>query len=319
MIRRIAAFFCAIALLFSLSPVRAESSEEPARLRLVAAVFPAYDFARVIAGDAAEVTLLLPPGADAHSYEPTPQDMIAIQNADLFLYTGGESDTWLERVLASLGDDAPETFAMADCVTLLEEEHSQSMAPEHDHDHDEDGHEEMDEHVWTSPKNVQLIVRALREKLCALSPENAERFIQNEAAYQQKLQALDERFETIVAEGKRDLIVFGDRFPFRYLADDYGLRYYAAFAGCSAETEASFETVSFLAKKVDELGLPCVLTIEGAQHRIAETIVQNTAGKNQKVLTMDSMQSTTSKDVANGATYLSVMEKNLSVLKEALG
>jgi len=173
LIRRIAALFCAIALLFSFSPVRAESSEEPARLRLVAAVFPAYDFTRVIAGDAAEVTLLLPPGADAHSYEPTPQDMIAIQNADLFLYTGGESDTWLERVLASLGDDAPETFAMADCVTLLEEEHSQSMAPEHDHDHDEDGHEEMDEHVWTSPKNVQLIVRALREKLCALSPENA--------------------------------------------------------------------------------------------------------------------------------------------------
>ena len=165
MIRRIAALFCAIALLFSLSPVRAESSEEPARLHLVAAVFPAYDFARVIAGDAAEVTLLLPPGADAHSYEPTPQDMIAIQNADLFLYTGGESDTWLERVLASLGDDAPETFAMADCVTLLEEEHSQSMAPEHDHGHDEDGHEEMDEHVWTSPKNVQLIVRALRENL----------------------------------------------------------------------------------------------------------------------------------------------------------
>ena len=229
MIRRIAAFFCAIALLFSLSPVRAESSEEPARLRLVAAVFPAYDFARVIAGDAAEVTLLLPPGADAHSYEPTPQDMIAIQNADLFLYTGGESDTWLERVLASLGDDAPETFAMADCVTLLEEEHSQSMAPEHDHDHDEDGHEEMDEHVWTSPKNVQLIVRALREKLCALSPENAERFTQNEVAYQQKLQALDERFETIVAEGKRNLIVFGDRFPFRYFAAAYGLRYDAVF------------------------------------------------------------------------------------------
>ena len=243
MIRRIAAFFCAIALLFSLSPVRAESSEEPARLRLVAAVFPAYDFARVIAGDAAEVTLLLPPGADAHSYEPTPQDMIAIQNADLFLYTGGESDTWLERVLASLGDDAPETFAMADCVTLLEEEHSQSMAPEHDHGHDEDSHEEMDEHVWTSPKNVQLIVRALREKLCALSPENAERFTQNEVAYQQKLQALDERFETIVAEGKRNLIVFGDRFPFRYFAAAYGLRYDAAFPGCSEDSEPSVKTI----------------------------------------------------------------------------
>ena len=258
MIRRIAAFFCAIALLFSLSPVRAESSEEPARLRLVAAVFPAYDFARVIAGDAAEVTLLLPPGADAHSYEPTPQDMIAIQNADLFLYTGGESDTWLERVLASLGDDAPETFAMADCVTLLEEEHSQSMAPEHDHDHDEDGHEEMDEHVWTSPKNVQLIVRALREKLCALSPENAERFTQNEVAYQQKLQALDERFETIVAEGKRNLIVFGDRFPFRYFAAAYGLRYDAAFPGCSEDSEPSVKTIVSLIRTIREEQIPVV-------------------------------------------------------------
>ena len=183
------------------------------------------------------------------------------------------------------------------------------------HDHGE----EKDEHVWLSLKNAQVLCVTLADALCAIDPDNKNTYIANAAAYRDKLAALDADYKAAVDGAAHKTVLFGDRFPFRYLADDYGLRYYAAFAGCSAETEASFETVSFLAKKVDELGLPCVLTIEGAQHRIAETIVQNTAGKNQRVLTMDSMQSTTSKDVANGATYLSVMEKNLSVLKEALG
>lgn len=324
MIRRIAALFCAIALLFSFSPVRAESSEEPARLRLVAAVFPAYDFARVIAGDAAEVTLLLPPGADAHSYEPTPQDMIAIQNADLFLYTGGESDTWLERVLASLGDDAPETFAMADCVTLLEEERSQSMAQEHGHDghdHEEDGHEdeheheEMDEHVWTSPKNVQLIVRALREKLCALSPENAERFTQNEVAYQQKLQALDERFETIVAEGKRNLIVFGDRFPFRYFAAAYGLRYDAAFPGCSEDSEPSVKTIVSLIRAIREEQIPVVFYIEFSSRKTADILAEETGAKE---LLFHSCHTVSQQEMGEGASYLTLMNRNADALKEAL-
>ena len=183
------------------------------------------------------------------------------------------------------------------------------------HDHGE----EKDEHVWLSLKNAQALCVTLADALCAIDPDNKNTYIANAAAYKDKLAALDADYKAAVDGAAHKTVLFGDRFPFRYLVDDYGLRYYAAFAGCSAETEASFETVSFLTKKVDELGLPCVLTIEGAQHRIAETIVQNTAGKNQKVLTMDSMQSTTSKDVANGATYLSVMEKNLSVLKEALG
>ena len=183
------------------------------------------------------------------------------------------------------------------------------------HDHGE----EKDEHVWLSLKNAQTLCVTLADALCAIDPDNKNTYIANAAAYRDKLAALDADYKAAVEGATHKTVLFGDRFPFRYLVDDYGLRYYAAFAGCSAETEASFETVSFLAKKVDELGLPCVLTIEGAQHRIAETIVQNTAGKKQKVLTMDSMQSTTSKDVASGATYLSVMEKNLSVLKEALG
>ena len=183
------------------------------------------------------------------------------------------------------------------------------------HDHGE----EADEHVWLSLKNAKTLVGAISNALQEFDPDNKDTYATNAAAYIEKLSALDGAYQSAVDGAAHKTVLFGDRFPFRYLVDDYGLRYYAAFAGCSAETEASFETVSFLAKKVDELGLPCVLTIEGKNPKLAETIVQSTAGKNQKVLTMDSMQSMTSKDAANGATYLSVMEQNLSVLKEALG
>ncbi len=190
----------------------------------------------------------------------------------------------------------------------------------HDHDEDEDHEheEEKDEHVWLSLKNAEVLVNAISASLQELDPDSKDTYAANSDAYVKKLSALDADYQAAVDAASNKTVLFGDRFPFRYLVDDYGLSYYAAFVGCSAETEASFETISFLAKKVDELKLPCVLTIEGAQHKIAETIVQNTTSKNQKVLTMDSMQSTTSKDVANGTTYLSVMEQNLSVLKEAL-
>ena len=185
----------------------------------------------------------------------------------------------------------------------------------HGHDHEE----EADEHVWLSLKNAKTLVDAISNALQELDPDNKDAYAANAAAYIEKLSALDGAYQSAVDGAARKTVLFGDRFPFRYLVDDYGLSYYAAFAGCSAESEASFETVSFLAKKVDELKLPCVLTIEGKNHKIAETIVENTAEKNQKILTMDSMQSTTSEDVANGTTYLSVMEQNLSMLKEALG
>ena len=187
------------------------------------------------------------------------------------------------------------------------------------HGHDHDHEEEADEHVWLSLKNAKTLVDAISNALQELDPDNKDAYAANAAAYIEKLSALDGAYQSAVDGAARKTVLFGDRFPFRYLVDDYGLSYYAAFAGCSAESEASFETVSFLAKKVDELKLPCVLTIEGKNHKIAETIVENTAEKNQKILTMDSMQSTTSEDVANGATYLSVMEQNLSVLKETLG
>lgn len=191
------------------------------------------------------------------------------------------------------------------------------MEAEEEESEDED-EPEYDEHVWLSLKNAETLCNAITDALEEIDPANKDAYAANAASYLEKLAALDGEYQAVVDNAVRKTVLFGDRFPFRYLVDDYGLSYYAAFAGCSAETEASFETISFLAGRVDELGLPCVLTIEGAQHKIAETIVQNSAAKNQSILTLDSMQSTTSADAANGRTYLSVMESNLDVLKQAL-
>ena len=298
------------------------------KLKVVTTIFPAYDWVRAILGDKAdnaEVTMLLDNGVDLHSYQPTADDIVKISDCDLFVYVGGESDGWVENALKNAANRNMKVINLLEVLgdSVKTEETVEGMQEdghdhghghshdEHDEEHDEaEGHdhgEEKDEHVWLSLKNAQVLCMTLADALCAIDPDNKNTYIANAAAYRDKLAALDADYQAAVDGAAHKTVLFGDRFPFRYLVDDYGLRYYAAFAGCSAETEASFETVSFLAKKVDELGLPCVLTIEGAQHRIAETIVQNTTGKNQKVLTMDSMQSTTSKDVTNGATYLSVM------------
>ena len=297
------------------------------KLSIVTTIFPEYDWVREILGDKAdnaEITMLLDNGVDLHSYQPTADDIVKISDCDLFIYVGGESDGWVEDALRNAANRNMKVINLLEILGdsvkteeivegMQEEEHEHEDAEEHEHE------EEADEHVWLSLKNAKMLVRVISKALQELDPDNKDIYAANADAYVKKLSALDAEYQAAVDAASNKTILFGDRFPFRYLVDDYGLSYYAAFVGCSAETEASFETVSFLAKKVDDLGLPCVLTIEGAQHRIAETIVQNTVGKNQKVLTMDSMQSTTSKDVANGATYLSVMEKNLSVLKEALG
>ena len=312
----------------------AESSEsESDKLRVVATIFPGYDWVHQIMGDraaAADLTMLLDNGVDLHSYQPTTDDIIKVFDCDLFIYVGGESDGWAENALKTAANKDIKVVSLLEVLGervkteeivegMQDADHAHAHDHEHEHDHGHDHEEEADEHVWLSLKNAAVLVDAISNALQELDPDNKGIYAANAAAYIEKLSALDGAYQSAVDGAARKTVLFGDRFPFRYLADDYGLRYYAAFAGCSAETEASFETVSFLAKKVDELGLPCVLTIEGKNHKLAETIVQSTAGKNQKVLTMDSMQSMTSKDVANGATYLSVMEQNLSVLKEALG
>ena len=310
------------------------------KLSIVTTIFPEYDWVREILGekaDNAEITMLLDNGVDLHSYQPTADDIVKISDCDLFIYVGGESDEWVEDALRNAANGNMKVInlleVLGDSVKteeivegMQEEEHEHEDAEEHEHedahaheDAEEHEHEEeTDEHVWLSLKNAKMLVRVISKALQELDPDNKDIYAANADAYVKKLSALDAEYQTAVDAASNKTILFGDRFPFRYLVDDYGLRYYAAFVGCSAETEAGFETISFLAKRVDEWKLPCVLTIEGAQHKIAETIVRNTTAKNQRVLTMDSMQSTTSKDVKNGTTYLSVMEKNLSVLKEAL-
>ena len=301
------------------------------KLSIVTTIFPEYDWGREILGDKAdnaEITMLLDNGVDLHSYQPTADDIVKISDCDLFIYVGGESDGWVEDALRNaanrnmkvinllevLGD----SVKTEEIVEGMQEEHEHEDAHAHDDAEEHEHEEEADEHVWLSLKNAKMLVRVISKALQELDPDNKDIYAANADAYVKKLSALDADYQAAVDAASNKTILFGDRFPFRYLVDDYGLRYYAAFVGCSAETEAGFETISFLAKRVDEWKLPCVLTIEGAQHKIAETVVRNTTAKNQKVLTMDSMQSTTTQDVKNGTTYLSVMEKNLSVLKEAL-
>ena len=308
-------------------------------INVVTTIFPIYDWVReIVKDDAAHVniTLLLDNGVDLHSYQPTAQDILSISTADLFIYVGGESDEWVEDVLASAMNPALRSInlveAMGDDIKM--EELVEGMEHEHDHDHDEgedeDGHdhdhedhdheeeEEADEHVWLSLRNAQKLTAAIAFALSGIDPDYADRYQANAAAYIGKLAGLDARYTEAVGSAAYHTLLFGDRFPFRYLADDYGLAYYAAFSGCSAESEASFETIVFLVGKVNELGLPAVLTIENPKTRIAETIVQNTASGNQKILALDSMQGTTAADIQAGTTYYSVMESNLDVLKQAL-
>lgn len=291
------------------------------KLNIVTTIFPAYDWVREILGDEtdrAEITMLLDSGVDLHSYQPTVDDIVKISDCDLFLYVGGESDGWVDDALKNAPNKERKVIRLLDVLgdSAKAEETVEGMQEE-EHDHEEEA--EYDEHIWLSLKNAQVLVAAISEALQESDPARKDTYAANAAAYVEKLSALDGEYRAAVDSGKYKTLLFGDRFPFRYLADDYGLDYYAAFPGCSAETEASFETVSFLAGKMDALGLPCVLTIESTQHKIAETIVQNTAQKNQQILTMDSMQAVTANDAASGVSYLSIMEINLSVLKKALG
>lgn len=311
------------------------ASEKPTaqddKLKIVTTIFPEYDWTREILGDQSErteVTMLLDNGVDLHSYQPTADDLIKIAECDLFIYVGGESDGWVESALASTSNPDRAVINLIDTLgdsVKLEEVVEGMQETEHDHEEDEDhAHDadeqeaETDEHVWLSLRNAQAVCQKIAEKLGEIDPEHEQAYTQNALAYIDQLAALDAKYQAAVDAANNKTLVFGDRFPFRYLTEDYGLNYYAAFVGCSAETEASFETIRFLAEKTDALGLSHVLTIENLKHKIAETVVANTSDKNQQVLSMDSMQSVTSKDVAAGATYLSIMEHNLDVLTQAL-
>ena len=294
------------------------------KLNIVTTIFPEYDWTRAILGDRADdvnLTMLLDNGTDLHSFQPAVKDIMKVSSCDLLIYVGGESDQWIEDALESAQNKDMKTINLMEVLgdSIKEEETVEGMQEsEHDHDHEDEEEKEYDEHVWTSMRNAEVICDAIAETLEEMDPENKEIYQSNAETYKEKLSALDEAYQETVNNAKQKTLVFADRFPFRYLVDDYDLSYYAAFSGCSAESEASFKTVTFLAGKVDELGVQSVLTMEKSDDRIAQTVIENTKAKDQKILQLNSMQSITSEEITDGATYLSVMEDNLGVLKEAL-
>ena len=306
------------------------------KISIVATIFPQYDFARRIAGDKADIKMMLKPGMEAHSYEPSPKDIIGISKCDLFLNVGGESESWLEAVLESADNPRMKVVSAMDCVEPIEEETSEGMqSREHHHEHGEHEHEEhehenesdsdhhhdgeeeeeYDEHVWTSPMNAIAIVNRINQALCELDPDNAEFYCDNTNEYVNELMELDNSFREVVAGSKRNLIIFGDRFPLLYFVREYGLDYYAAFPGCAAETEPSAATVAFLINTVKREKVPLVLYIELSSHKVADAIAESTGTGTAQFNTCHNISA---RDFSAGESYLSLMRANVELLREAL-
>lgn len=289
-------------------------------LSVVATIFPQYDFARQVMGSSDDLTMLLRPGQEVHSYEPTPQDIIAIQNCDLFIYVGGESDAWIEDVLEGMDTSHMVILSLMDLVDPLEEDTDSVLENPEEHSH-EDGEathlhqEEYDEHVWTSPKNAMLITQAICDALCDIDPSNAQTYRQNTADYLEQLDGLDQDFREVISNASRDTLIFGDRFPLLYFVREYGLNYYAAFPGCASETEPSAATVARLIDLVREEQVPVVYQIELSNGNIARSIADSSGAK---VETFYTCHNITRDDFNAGETYLSLMERNVNSLKEAL-
>lgn len=302
------------------------TKNEKEKYSVVCTIFPEYDWVKEILGDQAEdfdLTLLMDNGTDLHSFQPTAEDIAKISDCDVFIYVGGESDEWVEDALKEATNKDMQVINLLDILgnEIKEEEVVEGMESEEEESEEgEEGEEEIeyDEHVWLSVKKAKTLVSAIKDAICKVDGDNAKTYESNATAYIEKLSDLDTQFEDAIKKATKKTVLFGDRFPFRYMVDDYGLDYYAAFVGCSAETEASFETITFLANKVDELGLSKVLVLENSDQKIAETIIQNTKEKNQEIVVMDSMQGVTADDIANGATYLESMKKNLEVIHQAV-
>jgi zinc transport system substrate-binding protein len=314
---------------------QANQSSENDKIKIVCASFPEYDWTRQIVGEEnanIELTLIVNNGMDIHNYQPSVEDMVKIDDCDLIIYNGGTSEEWIEEavedsqkkpqmlsVMNFLEDDVVEEEVVEG---MQEEKHAHETEGEHEDNHTheaEAGQEEQeyDEHVWLSLKNAEKMVNQIAETVAKIDPEQTELYETNKNAYLEKLESLDASYETAVQEAKGKILLFGDRFPFRYLTEDYGLAYYAAFPGCSAETEASFETIVFLADKIEEHKLPCILTIDGSDKTIAESIQKNADG-DVAIKELNSLQAVSEAQITEGMTYLSVMEENLEVIKEAL-
>lgn len=290
------------------------SSASEDKLLVTATVFPAYDFARAVCGDLAEVKLLLPPGAESHSYEPTPKDILAVGDSDLFLYLGGDSDAWVETLLESI-DGGVNGMKMMDCVELKEEAHTEGMTAEKENDHGAGEVLEYDEHIWTSPVNAAAITTAIGERMADLDPDHAADYRANAADYAGKLMELDKKFRDFFETVDNKTMVFGDRFPLRYFADEYGLDCYAAFPGCSTQTEPSAATIAFLTRKVEQEKLGTVYYIEFSNHLVADSIAEATGAQ---TALFHSCHNVSQADMDAGATYLTLMEGNLETLKATM-
>ncbi len=291
-------------------------------LSIVCTLFPEYDWTREIIGEQnqnTQITYLLSSGLDLHNYQPSAKDMITISDCDLFIYVGGESESWVDDALKEVTNPDMKVIRLMDVLgdSAKEEEVKEGMQAEDEED-EETEEPEYDEHIWLSVKNAETLCTAICDTLSEIQPQQKEAYQTNLNAYLEKLDSLDKDFTDMAQNASVNTFVFADRFPFRYLADDYKINYYAAFAGCSAETEASFETVAFLANKIDELQLDTVFTIENADDSIAKAVISSTEQKNQQIISLNSMQSVNAQDIENGTTYLNVMQNNLNLLKEAL-
>ena len=298
-------------------PARVPSGWEP---KIVTTTFPQYDWVKNVLGERAnevEITLLCDNGTDMHSYQPTFEDVMKISEADVFLYVGGESDEWVTNIIRDANREEKFAFSLIEMLgdRVKEEERPEGMQE----NGEEEEEKQVDEHVWLSLKNAEILAEEIAEILIVLDEDTSPDFYQdNTEKYIKELEMLDSEYTDAVNSASVKTLLFADRFPFRYMTDDYGIEYYAAFDGCEADTEASFETIAFLSKKVDELSLKNIIKIDGSDGKIAETIKSNTQSKDQNIIELDSMQSVKDSDIEAGTSYISIMEKNLKVLKEAL-
>lgn len=297
------------------------------KLSIVTTSFPPYDFVRAVAGDSAEIEMLLQAGAEAHSYEPVPLDIARIQNCDVLVYIGGEGEVWVDKILDSIDTEGKTIIRLFDYIDPLEEEEVEGASPDghhhhdhddeddHDHDHDDDEEEEFDEHIWTSPRNAKLCVQGIEEALCRDFPEKKDLFSSQGEVYEKQLDDLDRDFTEMTASAKGNTIIVGDRFPFRYLAHDYGLKYYAAFSGCSSESEPSVYTMAFLIDKLLEGDTDVVFYLEFSTKRLAEKLSD---AADVEMLPLQSCHNVTRDDFRSGVTYIDLMKQNLDNLREAL-
>lgn len=311
--RKLLAVITAVATVFSLCACSSESgysNSDSGKLKIISTVFPPYDLARQIAGDNAEISILLPPGSEIHNYEPSAKDMIAIRNCDIFLYIGGENEQWAEKLINSNDTENVTAVKLIDYVPTLSEDED-----EHGHDHDHEHEHETDEHIWTSPKNAQLMLSAVYDAICKVDPSNKQTYTKNKDAYAKQLSDLDNAYRSAVDNAKNKTIVLADKFPFRYLAHEYGLEFSAAFAACSDESEPGVSTMIKLTKTIKENNIPAVYYLEFSSTKIADTLCDETGATK---LMLHSCHNVSKQDIENNVSYVDLMKQNLENLKLTL-